>query len=153
MVANILTAFADELSQLLTERPGGDMDWYYARACTVLDVLHAMPAEELMAMLKSSHSRGMGVLRGIPTASASLAVERKDTKWLVLGLRGLQIVALADDLRDMNSEIHALETSAMKLNTRLLHLWKPSDLPNKLSLTYRLDPTAAMKAKASPFER
>jgi hypothetical protein len=153
MTTNILTDFADELQQMLTHRPGGDMEWYFARASAVLDALHAMPAEELQTLLKSSHSRGLGVLRGISSASADLAVERKDTRWLELALRGIQIEDLIDDFRDMAATMQALEKSAIKLNTQLHHHWKPSDLPNKLSLTYRLDPVAAMKAKATPFDR
>lgn len=147
---NILTDFADELQQMLTSKPGGDVEWYYARASTVLDALHAMPAEALLALLKSSHSRGTGVLRGISSVSANFAVEMRDTKWLELALRGLQIEDLIDDPRDMTATMQALEDSARKLNTRLHHHWKPSGLPNKLSLTYRLDPVAAMKAKAAP---
>jgi hypothetical protein len=129
------------------------MDWYHARASAVLDVLHAMPAEELTAMLKSSHSRGIGVLRGISTSCSTLAMERRDTRWLALALRGLQIEDLIDDPRETAATIQELETSAIKLNTRLHHHWRPSNLPNKEALTYRLDPIAAMKAKATPFDR
>ena len=146
---NILTDFADALQQMLTSKPGGDVEWYYARASTVLDALHAMPVEELISLLKSSHSRGIGVLRGISSTSANFAAEMRDTKWLALALRGLQIEDLIDDPRDMAGTMQALGDSATKLNTRLHHHWKPSDLPNKLSLTYRLDPVAAMKAKAT----
>jgi hypothetical protein len=152
MTTNVLTDFADELTQFLMTRPGGDAGWYYTKASAVLDSLHAMPPEALLALLKTSHSRGIGVLRGISTASATMAVEYEDAKWLALALRGIQIEDLIDDPRDMASTYQALETAALKLNTRLLRHWNPSDLPNKPRLTYRFDPFAAMKAKASPMD-
>jgi hypothetical protein len=153
MTTNILTDFADALQQMLTRKPGGDVEWYYAKASAVLDALHAMPAEELKSLLKTSHSRGLGVLRGFSSAGANLAVEMEDTKWLKLALRGIQIEDLIDDPRDMASTIQALENSAWKLHTQLRDHWNPSDLPNKLSLTYRVDPVAAMKAKVTLYDK